>query len=106
MLQIKNISEFENALKNDKLILIEFRTKWCSTCKSMEPIIEKVDKQIEDKAKIYVIDATEPESISIAQKQDVMGVPTFIFYKNGKELSRYSGILSENKIIELININL
>jgi len=78
--------------------LIDFFTTWCSPCKQMEPIIDKLQ---ENGIKIVRVDVDEEKEIS--QYFQIMSIPTFVSMKNGKEHKRQVGAVSEKKLLELLD---
>ena|SRR3989338_3744440 len=83
-----NKNNFEEEIKNNKIIIIDNWAIWCGPCKAMSPIFEELSKEMKDIkfAKLNVDDNTD-----IATKLGVMSIPTFIVFKNGKEVDRFSG---------------
>lgn len=71
--------------------LIHFTATWCMPCKKSQPIVDKFinDTKIEyEKIDIDVF----PEK---AKEYNVLGVPTFISYKDEKQYDRRVGVVSE-----------
>jgi thioredoxin 1 len=88
--------EFMKMLDTEKPVLIDFHTQWCSPCKKMSPIIDALTTENKGKAEILKIDVDQ--SIEVAQKLNIKGVPVFILYENGKETWRQSGILTQAEL--------
>lgn len=80
-------SNFSKETK-DKTIVIDFWAEWCGPCKAMAPVFEELSKELKNVtfAKVNVDNNQE-----IASKFNVMGIPTFIILKNGKEVDRIVG---------------
>jgi thioredoxin 1 len=77
--------------------LLDFWATWCPPCKQMNPIIEEIEKE-NPQFLIEKIDIdTQPE---MAEKYGVMSIPTYVFEKDGKEVSRILGATSKGSIIE------
>jgi len=86
-------SNFEQeVLKSDKPVVIDFWAPWCSPCKMIAPVFEKLSHEMKNVkfAKINVDDNT-----NLAQQQGVMGIPCMIVYKNGEEVDRIVGFQDE-----------
>ncbi|QHS73512.1 thioredoxin TRX2 [Saccharomyces paradoxus] len=87
--QLKSASEYDNALASgDKLVVVDFFATWCGPCKMIAPMIEKFSEQYSD-ATFYKLDVDEVSDV--AQKAEVSSMPTLIFYKSGKEVTRVVG---------------
>ncbi|WP_223032791.1 thioredoxin [Hanstruepera marina] len=94
------MSNFSSIINKDKPVLVDFFAEWCGPCKTMSPILKEVKDVLGDKASVIKIDVDKNQALA-AQLQ-VRGVPTFILYKNGKQLWRQSGVVQKNDLINLI----
>lgn len=84
-----------------KIQLLDFWAQWCFPCKTMEPIITELEKELEDKAEIVKINVDEkPEE---ASKYGVMSIPTYIILKDGKEVGRKIGVTSKADLLKLLS---
>ncbi len=79
--------------------MLDLGAKSCIPCKMMAPILEKVEKDYKDKAAIIFIDVWEYRDQ--AQRFGIRAIPTQIFFnKEGEEVYRHVGFMSEKAIIE------
>lgn len=101
MINIETIGQYEKEIISDIPVLVEIRTASCSVCRNMSPVVEAADKKLQDKAKIVVVDGGNPALLEIAKKLEVFTVPAFILFKKGREKARYTGALTEEKILEI-----
>ncbi len=74
-----SLVEFNQILKNNKTVLVDFGAKWCAPCKKMIPVIEKIEKENKD-VKIVKLDADLDTEIVNFYKIEVL--PTFYVFKN------------------------
>lgn len=81
-------------------VLVDFSAEWCGPCKAMHPVLQKVASNIGEDGRIIKIDVDKNRNL--ASKMGVMGVPTFILYKEGKILWRKSGMQSETELTKII----
>ncbi|EEQ98241.1 thioredoxin, putative [Perkinsus marinus ATCC 50983] len=65
-----------------------FTASWCGPCKQVTPYIENLAKNNE---KVSFIKIDIDDFDDMAQENKVMSVPTFAFYKDGKEVQRVTG---------------
>ena len=72
---------FNQEIKNNDLLLVDFWAEWCGPCKSMHPIFTRMAKKYKRVrfARVNVDNAQD-----IAMKYGVQSIPTFIMFKNGE----------------------
>lgn len=86
-------------LKSNKPVLIDFYAEWCGPCRAMAPIVEEyADAQTD--VKIATLDIEKNPEIST--KYGVMSIPTFVFFKEGKEIARKTGSIGKSGLEKLI----
>lgn len=74
---------------SDKPVLVDFWGPQCKPCLALMPSVEEIEKEYEGKLKVTKLNATENRML--CAKLRVMGLPTFLFYKNGTEVKRIKG---------------
>jgi thioredoxin 1 len=92
--------KFDEILKSEKPVLIDFYAEWCGPCKMLAPILKEVKEEIGDAATIVKIDVDASPQAS--QKFEIRGVPTLILYKNGEQVWRKSGLLDKQSLLSLL----
>lgn len=87
-------ASFEKAvLKNPQPVIVDFWAPWCSPCKMIAPMLEKISK--EHAGKLVIAKVNTDENPEWAQKYNVSGIPTLLFFFGGKILYRQTGALPE-----------
>ena len=82
------MSSFNEIIASQKLVLVDFSADWCGPCKMLAPILKQVKDEVGDAIKIIKIDVDNNQTL--ASQYQVMGVPTLILYKDGKQVWRQS----------------
>ena len=96
--------DFENKIKNENISVIQFSASWCSPCRALKPILDKLSdsEEYKDKANFYYADIEEG-GINTGSVLGIKGVPTTILFRKGTEISRLVGGVSEAKVREFLN---
>lgn len=71
-----------------------YTAAWCGPCRSVKPFIKELQGDGWD---IEIIDADADRNRVLANK--VAGIPTFIIFKNGVQVNRFSGARSKTAIL-------
>ena len=77
-------------------VLVDFTADWCGPCKSMSPILKQLKSELKDSISIIKINIDKNQPL--AAKYQVKGVPTFIIFKQGKQVWRQSGMQSISQL--------
>ena len=89
--------EFTAALGEGALI-VDFWATWCGPCKMIAPAIDQLADELYGKITVGKIDVDECREI--AMEYGVMSIPTVIYFKNGAEIKRFTGVQTKAKLLE------
>ncbi|MDR3226564.1 MAG: thioredoxin [Prevotellaceae bacterium] len=95
-----NESNFNEIVKSDKLIVVDFWAEWCGPCRAISPIIEELAKEYEGKAVIGKVDVDS--NTAIAEKYGIRNIPTIIFIKNGEIVDKTVGAIPKTALVSKI----
>jgi thioredoxin 1 len=98
-----SLDELKKNIAENKLVLVDFYATWCGPCKLMDLKIKRLSEKYGDKVKIIKVDTDKNKTVAIQQL--VSELPTFIFYKNGKEFWRGVGEQDEEWLDDLLSLN-
>lgn len=74
---------------SDEPVLVDFWAEWCGPCKMIAPILEEIAEEQAGKLKVAKLNVDEAPSI--AQRFEVMSIPTLIVFQDGKPAKRLVG---------------
>ena len=99
----KNVTDenFEaEVLKAVKPTLVDFWAEWCGPCKQISPILEEIAAEKSNILKVVKLNIDE--NTKTPQKYGVRGIPTLIFFNNGKLIDSKVGSMPKSLLIEWI----
>lgn len=85
----------EIVLDSNIPVLVDFYAVWCGPCKMISPILEKLQKEYENKIKIVKIDIDSYHNL--AETYKIHSIPNMILFKNGVEVDRIIGVVGIDK---------
>lgn len=89
---------FEEVLKSEKPILLDFWATWCGPCMRQGPIVEALAEEGYNVGKIDV-----DQEMGLAQQFKVMNIPTLLIFKGGQEIHRLVGLTSKEDLKKLLD---
>lgn len=92
---------FNDLIKGETPVLVDFYADWCGPCKMMGPILQDLKKRLGDNINIIKIDAEKNPQAAI--KYQVRGVPSLILFKNGQILWQQAGVVQAAQLEQIIN---
>jgi thioredoxin 1 len=76
-------------LQSKGLMLIDFWGPQCGPCLALMPVVEELERHYAGRMKVGKLNAAENRML--CAKLRVLGLPTFIIYKDGTEMKRLTG---------------
>ena len=86
----------DSLIKNNTNTLIYISTKWCSPCKKMEPII---DKLVDNNSSLKVIKVDLDANTYAQERFDVKSLPALVLYENNSVVWHKNGIIAYDDLI-------
>ena len=98
-IEVSESNFVKEALEADEKVVIDFYATWCGPCKKISPILEEIAGEHDD-IKLIKVDVDKNEVL--AQKFNITAMPTLVVLENGEEVGRNVGLVSKQKILEII----
>ncbi len=95
MEKITTEQQFEMIISNNELTVIKFYATWCPDCHRIDPFMPAVEEMYRSQLSMFEMD--RDEFIELCQKMDIFGIPSFVAFRNGKELTRFVSKLGKSR---------
>ena len=100
-----NDADFDQDINSQKVpVVVDFGADWCGPCKQLDPILEEIAEENNDKFKVFKINIDE--NPMVPQKFGVRGIPTIMLFKDGKIIDTKDGSLPKSALENWIESNL
>lgn len=87
---------FNEILKSNKPVVIDFWASWCGPCRMMAPNFEEVSVELKDECVFAKCNVDDCEGV--AMSQNIQSIPTIAIYKNGTEIARFLGFCPASEL--------
>lgn len=92
------MSDYTSLINSAPLVMVEFYATWCPHCQEMMPVVAQIRELVGDSAQIYQLDIDKNEDA--ADAEGIEATPTFIIYRDGRQVWRYAGEMDGNVLLQ------
>lgn len=98
---IENFESEVIAASMNQPVLVDFWAPWCGPCKSLGPVLEKLEIDYGGAFTLVKINSDEEQQLAAAF--GIRSIPTVILMKNGQPVDGFMGALPEGKVREFLD---
>ena len=84
MIELTKDNFDQEVIEAKGVVFVDFWSPKCEPCMALLPEVEAFAEKNENRIKFCKLDTAGNKRLAIAQK--VMGIPTFVFYKDGEKV--------------------
>lgn len=92
---------FDEILKNNAVVMVDFGATWCGPCKALAPVVDEIANEYEGRAVVGKADVEECPDI--AARFRIRNVPTVLFFKNGELKDKSVGGVQKSTLTDKLN---
>lgn len=90
-------SEFDQqVLKSETPVIVDFWAVWCGPCKMIAPHLDALATEYAGKVKVVKVDIDNEREV--AERYNIMSIPTLLFFKDGKVVEQVVGAVPKTTI--------
>ena len=92
-------ANFEEIVKSEKPVLLDFFATWCGPCRMVSPLVDEIAEECPQ----YVVGKIDvDEEPELAQAFGVMSIPTLVVLRDGKVADKVVGAHSKDAILSML----
>ncbi|SAL27851.1 thioredoxin [Caballeronia choica] len=98
------LATFENDVINASMlapVLVDFWAPWCGPCKTLGPMLERLEAEAAGKWKLVKVNVDENQEL--AQHFQVRSIPHVIAFADGQAVDQFIGVLPEGQLREFLD---
>src|SRR5262249_45371185 len=100
---ISSATEFNELVTKSPLpVLVDFWAPWCGPCRTVAPELAKLARQ--RRGSVLVAKLNTEELPNVASRFSIQSIPTFILFKQGREIGRASGAMPTYQIENTVGL--
>ncbi len=99
-MEIVNKERFEEIIKNNKFVLVDFYADWCGPCKMVTPVLEKFSELNKDRIVVVKVNVDNEETL--AYQFRISSIPTLLFFKDGKPVRQEIGYRTIDQLNQIL----
>ena len=99
-MEIVNKERFEQVLKENHLVLVDFYADWCGPCKMVAPVLEKFREEVVGKMEVVKINVDTEETL--VWQFGIQSIPTLLFFKDGKPFRQEIGYRTNQQLHQIL----
>jgi thioredoxin 2 len=91
------LSEFQETIKNNSVVLVDYYADWCGPCKMMAPVFADFARR--QKGRVLVAKVNTDENPGVSMRFGIRSIPTLALFVGGREVARQPGAMGAADIV-------
>jgi len=92
ILHVDDASFDREILEGEGITVVDFWAAWCSPCRMMEPILDEIALEFEERG-VTVAKLNTEQAPETAARFEIRSIPTLIFFRDGEPLFQLTGLV-------------
>ena len=95
-------ANFDETIKKNPLVLVDFWAGWCGPCRALAPTIEELAKEYNGTGKVLIAKLDVDENPVTAEKFSVSSIPTVVILKDCCEVEKIIGLCNKQRYVDAL----
>jgi thioredoxin 1 len=91
----------QEVLKGAGLVMVDFWAVWCGPCRIIAPVVDELAQEYEGRMRVVKLNTDENQDV--ASRYQIMGIPTLLFFKDGKPVDKIVGAAAKKQFKDKID---
>jgi thioredoxin 1 len=92
---------FDQAIGDGKVVLVDFWAEWCGPCRRLAPTVDELAGEYDGKMVVGKLNVDENPSVS--GKFSIRGIPTLLLFKGGQVVEQVVGLADKATLKKVID---
>ncbi|MEF9961825.1 MAG: thioredoxin family protein [Erysipelotrichaceae bacterium] len=94
MFELNSLDELETLKQKDSITIFTFSAPWCPDCRYLDGFIQELINKYDQYNFVYI---DRDRFIEACKEMEVMGIPSFVAYKDNQEIGRFVSKMRKTK---------
>ncbi|CAH1209477.1 MULTISPECIES: thioredoxin family protein [Paenibacillus] len=95
MRKVSTEQQFQEQISQSGVTIAIFKTTWCKDCHYIDPFMPAVEQAYE--GRLTFIELDRDEFPDLCEQLNILGIPSFIAFRNGQEVVRFVSKLRKTR---------
>jgi thioredoxin 1 len=100
VLELSDATFDQEVLRSEQPVLVDFWAVWCGPCRALAPVVDSLATTYTGKLKVAKMNVDE--NGATPSRYGIRGIPTLLFFKDGKVADQVVGYVPQNVIEEKV----
>ena len=97
--KVTNENFEKEVINSNQKVIVDFFATWCGPCQMLAPVLSEIAEEYKDKIKVCKINVDEEQEL--AEKYEVVSIPTLVIFENGQPVKKSVGYISKSELEKL-----